>query len=90
MTPTRTAIDSLNRDFLDMRSRLLDLAAALDRVDGAQEPHVARGDPRMSKLLEGLRILAEGRPERAERVQKVFSQAYEEGWLSQWRMANSL
>jgi hypothetical protein len=88
MTPARIAIDSLNRDYLEMRSRLLDLAAALDRIDTAGSPQAARSDPRMTKLLAGLRVLADGNGDRAERVQRVFSQPYEEGWLAQWRMAN--
>ena len=38
MTNRRSKADVLNRDFLETRSRVLDLAAALDRLDRALAP----------------------------------------------------
>ena len=35
MSNARAAAEVLNRDFLEIRARILDLAAALDRVDRA-------------------------------------------------------
>ncbi len=84
MPPKPEATDVLNRDFLDIRCRLLDLAAALDRIDRAGAPQAAQGDPRMAKIGRALAVLADGGADRAARVQQIFSQPYEEGWLAQW------
>lgn len=73
---------TLDRFFLEMRSRVLDLAAALDRVDAAA-PHSLDGgadDVRLIKLRESLRILYECGRDRAERVQRVFSDEYDPAW----------
>jgi hypothetical protein len=88
MPPKPDAIDVLNQDYLDMRSRLLDLAAALDRIDRAAQRESAAADPRMARIARALQLLGDGHPDRAERVQRLFSHPYEEGWLGQWRMAS--
>jgi hypothetical protein len=56
--------------FLEMRWRCLSLAADLDR---AQRDRVADSDPRLQKLREALSVLLEDTPNRAERVQMIFS-----------------
>lgn len=70
----------LDREFLDVRCRLLDIASALDRIDRADGAGAARLDPRMDKLVEGMRLLTDGLPDRAERMQRLFSLEYENGW----------
>jgi hypothetical protein len=66
-----TAIDVLDRDFLSIRCRLIELAAALDRIDRAQRS--AAGDPRLAQIRRSLEILAGPAADRAERVQMEFS-----------------
>jgi hypothetical protein len=83
-----SAADVLNRNFLEMRSRLLDVAAALDRVDRGTGLAAARADARWSKLHEALGVLAAGRPDRAERVQMIFSLPYDDGWRGMQGSAN--
>ncbi len=73
-----TATDALNRDFLDIRCRLLDLAAALDRVQRAGPE--AEHDPRMDQIRQSLEILASAEGARAQRVQMAFSLPYDENW----------
>jgi len=68
---------SLDREFLGIRCRLIELAAALDRIDRAGKP--ADGDPRMAQIRRSLEILADDAPHRAEQVQMVFSLPYEKG-----------
>lgn len=80
MTTTRTAIEILDRDFLDVRHRLLDIAAALDRIDRGGAPEEANDDSRMAQVRSALGILMEPRPGRAERVQMAFSRAYDPKW----------
>ena len=70
----RTAEENLDRYYLEMRWRCLSLAADLDRVersDGGRE--LLRTDGRLLKLREAIGLLLEEGPDRAERVQNVFS-----------------
>jgi hypothetical protein len=60
--------------FLEMRWRCLSLAADLDRVGRAQGgADVLKTDPRLVKLRRAIGALLEDAPERAARVQDVFS-----------------
>jgi len=68
----------LDRQFLETRAKILQIAADLDRLDRAEGP--IDGDPRAAQLREGLEaLLAEG-PGRAERVQMIFSRQYDPEW----------
>ncbi len=72
----------MDREFLGIRCRLIELAAALDRIernDAAGAAHAA-ADPRMTQILRSLEILADGQPDRAGRLQMVFSLPYDPNW----------
>ncbi|HEX4055510.1 MAG TPA: hypothetical protein VHX86_14695 [Tepidisphaeraceae bacterium] len=62
--------DTFDQALLDMRSRCLSLAADLDRLDRA--PPIA-ADSRLAQLRTALGVLSEAGPNRAERVQMIFS-----------------
>lgn len=68
----------LDAEFLQIRAKILELAASLDRLDRG-DGDVA-DDPRMRLVMGGLSILSDDEPGRAERLQLLFSQAYEDGW----------
>lgn len=68
------------REFLEIRCRLLDIASALDRIEGAAGAEELRDHTRMQWIRESAQVLVDGQPDRAERVQKIFSLAYEENW----------
>lgn len=53
-----------------MRWRCLSLAADLDR---AQRAEVSQSDPRLVKLREALGVLLGDNPDRADRVQLIFT-----------------
>jgi hypothetical protein len=72
------APETLNREFLELRARLLSVAAALDRIDRAGG--AVAGDPRMAKIRRALEILGDDGPDRAERFQLLFSREYEADW----------
>jgi hypothetical protein len=77
MTPL-PAPRALDQFFLEARSRLLDLAAILDRLgrgDGSVE-----SDARLEKIRKAVALLLDGKGERAERVQQVFSLDYDPDW----------
>jgi len=69
----RTAQETLDATFLEMRSRCLSLAADLDRVDRDVGASVVQADPRLSKLRKAIDVLLSDAPGRAERVQTIFS-----------------
>jgi hypothetical protein len=69
-TPT-PVVQPLDREFLGIRCRLIELAASLDRIDRAGGP--AADDPRMAQIRRSLEVLAAHAPDRAEQVQMVFS-----------------
>lgn len=72
----------LDREFLNIRSRLLDIASSLDRVDRCDET-TPKIDPTVEKIREALFVLQDSTPDRAERIQMIFSDAYQESWLNQ-------
>jgi len=83
MPTNQTAVEMLDRNFLETRHHVLDIAAALDRIDRAGEVGEARSDPRFGKLEEALRVLIDGKSDRAERIQMVFSLPYDANWKSE-------
>lgn len=78
MSQSLTAPDILNREFLELRAKILELAASLDRLDRAQGE--VADDPRIAKLRRGLELLLGESSNRAERVQLLFSRPYNEDW----------
>lgn len=71
------AAKTLDREFLNVRANLLVIAAALDRVDAAGRPPA---DSRLDLVRRAVGVLAESKPDRAERVQMVFSDPYDPDW----------
>ncbi|WP_435005723.1 hypothetical protein P12x_003522 [Tundrisphaera lichenicola] len=87
MSSTRDVAEVLNRDFLETRSRILDLAAALDRLErapGRLAEHPP--DQRLAQLRQAIEALLEPGPGRAETVQRLFSLDYD----PDWRVKNGL
>lgn len=80
MTTAQSAGDVLDRHFLELRCEILNLAAALDRIERSQGYEAVAGDPRLARLAEGLQILTTSGTDRAERVQMLFSDEYQPGW----------
>lgn len=70
----------LDRYFLEIRSKVLDVAAALDRIERAADPGRAAADERMAKLRQAVEILLDSQPDRAVRVLSVFSDPYDPHW----------
>ncbi len=68
----------LDREHLEIRSLILQLAAALDRVDRCDLPR--DDDLRWMRMQRALAVLTEDRDQRAERVQMIFSREFEDSW----------
>jgi len=70
----------LDQFFLEARSKLLDLAAILDRLDRGDDATAAAADPRVERIRQALLTLLEQGAGRAERVQQLFSLDYDPNW----------
>ncbi len=66
--------------FLEARSKLIDVAAILDRVQRGRDADAVATDPRLVRIREALELLTEGDGGRAERLQQLFSLDYDPAW----------
>jgi hypothetical protein len=81
------APEILDRVFLDLRARLLEAAAMLDRLDRAEGNIEA--DPRIRKIRQALQTLHEQPAgDLAERLQLLFSIPYDENWRTAYALTN--
>jgi hypothetical protein len=79
MTPL-PAGKALDAYFLEARSKILDLAAILDRVGRGRDAAGLAADPRLEKLHRALEVLHDPSGGRAERIQQIFSLDYDPSW----------
>jgi hypothetical protein len=70
----RSSQETLEQMFPEMRWRALSLAADIDRIErAAGGKDLLASDPRLAKLRDALKVLLENEPERAAKVQMIFS-----------------
>jgi hypothetical protein len=81
MMPALSAAEALDRYFLEARSKLLDVAAILDRIDRGGKID----DPRLDKTRQALAVLRMPVEDRAEQIQQIFSLSYDSNWLGEWK-----
>lgn len=87
---SRTAQQVVQEEYLIARSKILELAAVLDRIDrAARERNATLAElqaesPQVSLLAKGIAILQEPEMHRAQRVQELMSRPYEPNWREQW------
>jgi hypothetical protein len=79
MTPL-PAVRALDTYFLEARSKLLDLAAILDRIGRGRDGASTDNDPRLQRIRQALEVLHDRSGGRAERIQRIFSLDYDAGW----------
>jgi hypothetical protein len=80
MATNAPAQSVLDRHYLEIRCRILDLAAMLDRVERSPDASAQLADLRMELIKQGMNILLSSGNDRAERVQLLFSDEYVDGW----------
>lgn len=94
MTQAQVIFDE---NFLSIRAKLIEVAAALDRIDraadvtsGAAAPGQAlENDPRRARVEEAISLLLQGATdpgERAKTLQQLFSRGYEPAWREQFNL----
>jgi hypothetical protein len=79
MTPL-PAPQALDAYFLEARSKILEVAAILDRIGRGREASSLAADPRLARIGQALEVLHDQSGGRAERIQQIFSLDYDPGW----------
>ena len=77
----------LDREFFEIRAKILEIAAAFDRLDRSigEISH----DARLKLIEEALNVLQElDREDRAEQVQLIFSREYNDQWQEKFGLAS--
>lgn len=85
MPPLLSAPEVLNREFLEIRCKILEVAAAFDRLERADGS--LSDDPRLARLREALALVLEQPQDRAEQVQMIFSRPYDDDWQQTMKIA---
>ena len=86
MLNTREALAVLDRDFLETRCKILEIAATLDRIDRAPAHHPEHPDPRLGQIRQAIEALGVPGPGRAETIQRIFSLDYDPNWQAQFKL----
>ena len=81
-TASTTASEILDKVFLEVRGKLLEIAGSLDRLDCA-EGSIA-DDQRLARIRQALAVLEGRQPDRAEQIQLLFSLPYDQEWRAQF------
>ncbi len=84
MSGTMNAQDILDREFFEMRAKILQLGASLDRMKRADG--TVESDPKMNLIQHGIQILLDEKTEKAERIQLLFSREYSEDWKTEFKI----
>lgn len=74
----------LDREFLEVRAKILEIAASLDRMDRAEGD--LTGHPNHQLLGRGIDLLRSNELDRAEQVQLLFSREYIDGWQEDFEL----
>jgi hypothetical protein len=75
----------LDREYLEVRAKLLELAATFDRLDRGGGTPVADG--RLKLIRQGLKVLLDETGDRAEQIQLIFSRPYDDDWQKEFGLA---
>ena len=86
----QTADEILDGQYLAVRAKLLEVAATLDRIDRAADSDAPLSndcEPRRQQLDDAIRILLSEGPDRAERLQLLFSREYTADWRTEMKLS---
>lgn len=78
------ARELLDRHYLEVRARLLEVAATLDRIQRAADGD--EGDPRLQQIRQAIDLLQSDSADRAEQIQLLFSLNYDPDWRATFRI----
>ena len=86
MQKTRNTNEVFDQEFLPIRAKLLEVAAALDRLDRASGS--LSSESRRMQIHAAIQVLLRPEDDRAEQIQLIFSRPYEDGWRENFQMTN--
>jgi hypothetical protein len=72
----------LDREFLEIRAKLLELAASFDRLD--RGGGIAADERRIHTIRQSLKVLLDETGDRAEQIQLIFSRPYDDDWQKEF------
>ena len=80
----RNAEQVVEQEFLQVRAKILEIAAFFDRLstDAASAAVTGANAERLKLLREGCDLLLDAEGDKAARVQLLFSRQYDEKWRS--------
>jgi hypothetical protein len=78
MVNQRRSSEVLEQEFLPARAKILEVAAALDRLDRADGSTAT--DSRRAQLQAAIQVLLRPEDDRAEQIQLIFSRQYNDEW----------
>jgi hypothetical protein len=80
------AEEILDTEFLPIRAHILEVAAALDRIDRADGD--VSSDDRLQLIQQALRLTTDSNdPSRAEQMQLLFSRDYDPAWRETFKLS---
>ncbi len=85
MSTESSSHEILDREFLPIRAKILEIAASLDRIQRASG-NVAE-DPRLLQLHTAISKLLADDPDRAKQIQLLFSRPYQQQWRDALNLA---
>ncbi|MEM8864426.1 MAG: hypothetical protein AAGF31_02635 [Planctomycetota bacterium] len=86
-TAKRSAEAVLDRDFLIIRAKLLEVAASLDRLAAATDPPADA--ERIAKIRQAIESLLDDGADHAETLQQIFSLPYDADWQERFGLGGS-
>ena len=78
MTKVRNSNEVFQQGFLPLRAKLLEVGAALDRLDRSSGS--LAGESRRTQIHAAIQVLLRPEDDRAEQIQLIFSRPYENDW----------
>lgn len=83
MMPAEAVLD---REYLEIRAKLLEVAASFDRLergDGSVD-----SDPRMQQFRDAMQMILNSTGNRAEQLQLIFSRSYAADWRRTFQLSS--
>jgi hypothetical protein len=78
MPSYRRSAEVLEQEFLPSRAKILEVGAALDRLDRASGSLAS--DSRRAQIHAAIQVLLRPENDRAEQIQLIFSRQYKDDW----------
>jgi hypothetical protein len=84
MPNARKSLEVLEQEFLPVRAKILEVAAALDRLDRASGSLAS--ESRRAQVHAAIQVLLRPDDDRAERIQLIFSRPYQDDWREKFEL----